>query len=538
MSRIAIFLGAVAWLSCIACAGTQYYVSTGGDDSHDGHSEGAAWRTAAKVNGTKFAPGDSILFQRGGEWHEQLIASSDGDDQNPITYADYGDPKAAKPTFWGSDVLAPSAITSTGSSVYTFQASALPTGHVYYVFADHKFLAFATDQGNMPADSFIVTGGTVTVKTSGSDPRTGSPVITVVDRAQGTDGDSSLICSNGHNALVFSNLSGRETAAAPQGGGLPDAYIYRIMGSRNIRMNGCDAVAGGKHHIGVINTTDFIGKNLHASGCIPGLGYGNAGAFVSFSDQSRSGDTSQWIDCTVDDFQPAEQSFITHGPGLGSLLIQNLTSLGCGLGIGMDNPNEKILIKGGLLTGPTCDIYGSHIVVDGLRITKDAKIDLFGNNNIVQNCIDAKSTNPQGSIVVRGQGNIIRFNTLDHPDHAGPCISVQGSAASTQIIGNLFTGGASPSVNDGGAAGLVLNYNGFDTAGGAPQGLDHDAHLASGDPHFTDISKGDYTLGSGSFAIGKLPPSATDGPDHDALGNSRPVGGAYDIGACQTQQQK
>jgi hypothetical protein len=205
----------------------------------------------------------------------------------------------------------------------------------------------------------------------------------------------------------------------------------------------------------------------------------------------------------------------------------------------MDNPNEKILIKSGLLMGPTCDIYGSHITIDGLRITRDAKIDLFGDGNIVENCIDAKSSNPQGSIVVRGKGNIIRFCTLDHPASAGPCINIQSSAANTKIIGNLFTGGASPSVSGADSAGLVLDYNGFDTSGGGvPQGLDHDAHLAKGDAKFADESKGDYTLAAGSFAIGKVPASATDESDHDALGNPRPAAGPFDIGACQTQSAR
>ena len=266
----------------------------------------------------------------------------------------------------------------------------------------------------MPVGSFFISGTTAYVKTAGADPRSGAPVITVSDRAQGTNADSSLICSNGHSNLVFNNLTGRETAAPVNSGGVPDAYVFRIQGSDNVRLNNCEAYAGGKHHIGVINSTGFVGTNLHAGGCIPGLGYGNAGAFVSFSDASRRGDTSQWIDCRVEDFDPRQQSFITHGPGLGRLLIQNLTSLGCGIGIGTDGPGEQVTIKGGLLTGPTCDIYGTHVVVDGLRLSGNAKIDLFGNENIVQNCVDQHSDNEQGSIVVRGQGNIIRFNTLDH----------------------------------------------------------------------------------------------------------------------------
>jgi hypothetical protein len=313
--------------------------------------------------------------------------------------------------------------------------------------------------------------------------------------------------------------------------------VFRIQGSNNVRLNNCEAYNGGKHHIGVINSTGFVGTNLYASGCIPGLGYGNAGAFVSFSDASRHGDTSQWINCRVDHFDPQEQSFITHGPGLGSLLIQNLTSLGCGMGIGTDGPGEKVTIKGGLLTGPTCDIYGTHIVVDGLRISGDAKIDLFGDDNIVQNCVDQQSTNEQGGIVVRGRGNVIRFNTLDHRAAHGPCIDVKATATNTQIIGNLLVGGVVP-LNDGGAIGLMLEYNGFDVAAGQPLGLERDAHLTVGDFHFVDASSGNYALALGSAAIGKGPPAQIDGLTQDYLGNPRTLDGAYDLGAFQWQAPK
>jgi hypothetical protein len=535
--RTAVLLFAFGWFGCGAIGATRFYVSPTGDDKQDGRSRATAWRTAAKINSTKFDPGDSILFQRGGNWHEQLIASSDGTDGNPITYADYGNPTASRPTFWGSDVITANEFTSAGDSVYTFRTSVLPTGNAYWIFADHKFLNLAKSQAEMPTDSFVICGTTAYVKTAGNDPRSGSPQYTVSDRAQGTNADSSLICSNGHNNLVFNNLIGRETAAPANSGGVPDAYVFRIQGSSNVQLYNCDAYNGGKHHIGVINSTGFVGTNLHAGGCIPGLGYGNAGAFVSFSDASRHGDTSEWINCRVDNFDPNQQSFITHGPGLGSILIQNLTSLGCGIGIGTDGPGEKVAIKGGLLTGPTCDIYGTHIIIDGLRLSGDAKIDLFGNDNIVQNCVDQQSTNEQGSIVVRGQGNIIRFNTLDHRATHGPSIDVKPTAANTRIIGNLFTGGVAP-LSDGGAIGLILEYNGFDITSGQPLGLERDPHLAVGDPHFVDASNGNYALAPNSAAIGKIPPAKFDGPTHDYLYNPRQADVAHDIGAFQMQSPK
>jgi hypothetical protein len=52
---------------------TTYYVdAASGSDTNSGTSESAAWKTIAKVSGISFAPGDRILFKRGGIWREEL----------------------------------------------------------------------------------------------------------------------------------------------------------------------------------------------------------------------------------------------------------------------------------------------------------------------------------------------------------------------------------------------------------------------------------------------------------------------------------
>jgi hypothetical protein len=48
---------------------TTYYVdATLGKDIYDGLSQTAAWKTIAKVNASRFQPGDQILFKGGGVW--------------------------------------------------------------------------------------------------------------------------------------------------------------------------------------------------------------------------------------------------------------------------------------------------------------------------------------------------------------------------------------------------------------------------------------------------------------------------------------
>jgi hypothetical protein len=75
------------------CSGTCYYVSPTGNDSNNGTSPTAPWRTIAKVHSFEpsLRPGDSVLFQRGGVWSEQLsISNVHGTASAPITFGNYG----------------------------------------------------------------------------------------------------------------------------------------------------------------------------------------------------------------------------------------------------------------------------------------------------------------------------------------------------------------------------------------------------------------------------------------------------------------
>jgi peptidoglycan/xylan/chitin deacetylase (PgdA/CDA1 family) len=72
-------------------AGVTYYVdATGGLDTNDGLSEGAAWKTIAKVATQALNAGDQVLFKRGETWAEQLTPGYSGSSGNPIIYGAYG----------------------------------------------------------------------------------------------------------------------------------------------------------------------------------------------------------------------------------------------------------------------------------------------------------------------------------------------------------------------------------------------------------------------------------------------------------------
>ena len=87
-------------------ARTTYYVSncgTIGNDSNDGRTTSKPWLTINKINTSVFNPGDSILFNRGCTWREQLVIPSSGSAGNPITFGAYG--SGAAPILTGSNAI-------------------------------------------------------------------------------------------------------------------------------------------------------------------------------------------------------------------------------------------------------------------------------------------------------------------------------------------------------------------------------------------------------------------------------------------------
>jgi hypothetical protein len=97
--------------------GVSYYVSNSGDDSSDGTSAASPWKTIAHVNAQSFNPGDSIFFQAGGLWREELIMPYwwVGSQDNPITFGSYG--TGNLPIISGSNML--SIFTPSSATYYT-----------------------------------------------------------------------------------------------------------------------------------------------------------------------------------------------------------------------------------------------------------------------------------------------------------------------------------------------------------------------------------------------------------------------------------
>jgi hypothetical protein len=96
-----LLLSLLALLCLLSAAGdaATYYVANKGSDAALGTSPEAPWKTIARVNATKLAPGDAVLLKRGDRWREQLDPQS-GSEGRPITYGAYG--SGEKPLLLGS----------------------------------------------------------------------------------------------------------------------------------------------------------------------------------------------------------------------------------------------------------------------------------------------------------------------------------------------------------------------------------------------------------------------------------------------------
>ena len=77
---------------CLNIQGTTYYVSNDGDDTNDGRSPEAPWKTLNQVSEAVFCPGDGVLFKRGDLFRGRIKA------QNGVTYGAYGE--GEKPKFY------------------------------------------------------------------------------------------------------------------------------------------------------------------------------------------------------------------------------------------------------------------------------------------------------------------------------------------------------------------------------------------------------------------------------------------------------
>jgi parallel beta-helix repeat protein len=125
--RVACLLYVLLILGSKVHSATYYVDSLKGDDANRGTTPDSPWRSLAKVNSFKFAPGDILLLRRGSLWREQLDFPSSGSAEAPITIDAFGD--GEQPVISGTDLVEATSWTQssdTESQIWKVHVSPQP----------------------------------------------------------------------------------------------------------------------------------------------------------------------------------------------------------------------------------------------------------------------------------------------------------------------------------------------------------------------------------------------------------------------------
>jgi hypothetical protein len=111
-------------------ANSPYYLSPLGSDASDGMSPATAWQTIAKINGTAFGPGDSLLIDSAhGAFSGCLnftAANVTSISANPFVVGAYGGGNWEINSNCGSDGNASAAVTINGSAALSYRTAFYP----------------------------------------------------------------------------------------------------------------------------------------------------------------------------------------------------------------------------------------------------------------------------------------------------------------------------------------------------------------------------------------------------------------------------
>lgn len=114
----------------LGLSATDYYIKNAGSDASAGTSDGAAWKTLAKLNSVTLVPGDRVYLNKGDIWYETLTVNQSGTSANNIVYSAYG--TGANPIISGFQTI--SSWSAYSGSIY--RASVSPASAPNVLFFD------------------------------------------------------------------------------------------------------------------------------------------------------------------------------------------------------------------------------------------------------------------------------------------------------------------------------------------------------------------------------------------------------------------
>ena len=135
---------------------TYYVDNVNGNDSNSGTSASMPIRTIAKVNSLRLAPGQTVAFRAGEEWHEMLQVVSSGSQGTPITYTSYGN--GAQPIISASDQVPGWSGGSGSSAQEVCSSTAFCSGFEAPGFADWDSVSNNHDATVTQGTSHVLSG--------------------------------------------------------------------------------------------------------------------------------------------------------------------------------------------------------------------------------------------------------------------------------------------------------------------------------------------------------------------------------------------
>jgi hypothetical protein len=212
---------------------TTYYVSNAGRNSNNGTSTGTSFAFSPGMSGctstcagVTLAAGDTVLFNRGDTWHDQITMPSSGTAGNPITFDAYG--SGAKPIF--DESAQKTDFTLYSGSIYRRTGTGIIGTQVTQVFQNNVRLIKAASVGAMVQGSYQWDSTYTYVWTTDS----GNPNSELIEEPI----FNNAIDFNGQAYITVNNIAGKRTKNG--------VFNFRqVAGAHDITMNSDEASQSG-----------------------------------------------------------------------------------------------------------------------------------------------------------------------------------------------------------------------------------------------------------------------------------------------------
>jgi hypothetical protein len=446
-------------------SGTVYYVDcNAASDSKDGRSPSNAWKTIAHVNPSSFSPGDSILFNKGCTWREQLTVPSSGSAGNVITISSYG--SGAAPIISGADLV---SSWSAAGNIYNASVAWTPN----QVLRSGTPLTKEASLGALTADGqWYYDSGTTTLYVYSISALGTSIEATHRNRAALIDNKSYITLSGLHLTMANQDNLWLETADHCTFSNLELDYAASdgalvSNGSNNLLFDG-----GSSHN------------NGHGYGDGDGIGIGQQGAASH--------------DITVQNMDIYSNGYSTQGSAVAvsdtaegnppTAIIVQYNKLRDSVDTGLNVSGGTVLAQYNIITGN--GFAGIQIIPQGA--TQVATVSAYG-NTIYSN----GEYGLVGGSVNSGTGTLTAKNNI---------LLNNNTSANHSEIGwwqpTFITFVTDYNIIYHSIAGLTFFYDGSsNTFTQWKSNTGQDAHSLTSDPKVTNAAAGDFTLQNASPAI-------------------------------------